>query len=1025
MNHRFRHIRSRLGAKIMVGFFLTLALTAAALIAASTYLAHSLSQEAASESGEALREQARSSLERLTHEQARRYDQFFREAGNRSRVLARRAEHQLTLSASTEPAFPLTLHWRPDKAFHTNSAEAPISLLHWGSPEVSAAGRRDMRLLTHLGTALGHAQEEVFGATAAWITTAARVVGYAPNRPLIEAMAPAPEEDILGSRFYTIATPDQAPEGGTQWTRAYQDPAGQGLMITASTPIYGPDEEHFFGVAGIDLTLTHLASDILSQDLLNLSPDSSTDGPPREISLLMDNRARPVALSREHRQALGLPSPPDLEPSAVLDQSLAESRYPELRQAVRQAVAQDSLIVDHLTLAGTDYLAIFQAVPATGWVLANVVAEDALLRPVHTTREVIGERVTRMVGILAAATLVLLLLIWSGLLGYFTSMVIRPLGRLSAAAERMRAGEYGVRVPVRGQDELARLGRAFNEISERLTNLIQDLEDQVKERTREAESARDHFRSILQSSPVGIAFLDGERRVRRANAAFEELTGRPAEEVLGHNTRFLYRDPSEFERVGHEAYPILKTGSVYRTVITLQRPDGTPVIVSLIGQAVNPEVLEEGFIWVLQDITEQRQRERTLQQFRAVFEGSRDAVMLTDENGFFDCNAATVRLFQAPDQDTVLRYHPADLSPTTQPDGRLSTEAAREYIREAFAEGVAFFEWTHCTVDGVPFPTEVHLSRIDLDSGPILEAVVRDISEQKQAIEQIRQARDRAETYFEVVRVMMLVLDTNGRVAAINQRGCELLGLPREAILGADWFTRFVPDTDAAEVARVFEDLKAGHEEPAEYMENEVMTAAGERRIMAFRNAVLYGSDGEVEGILSSGADITQQRELEAELQRQASHDPLTGIYNRRKGAELLYQEITRAQRYASPLSVLLFDLDYFKTINDRYGHDIGDTVLRELTAIATRRLREADILARWGGEEFLVLLPETSLEGASRAAEDLRQHVAETEFSGVPNLTISVGMAELREDDNVDRLLKRVDNALYVAKNGGRNRVA
>lgn len=86
---------------------------------------------------------------------------------------------------------------------------------------------------------------------------------------------------------------------------------------------------------------------------------------------------------------------------------------------------------------------------------------------------------------------------------------------------------------------------------------------------------------------------------------------------------------------------------------------------------------------------------------------------------------------------------------------------------------------------------------------------------------------------------MMLVPDTNGRVAAINQRGCELLDLPWEAILGADWFTRFVPDTDAAEVARVFEDLKAGHEEPAEYMENEVMTAAGERRIMAFRNAVL------------------------------------------------------------------------------------------------------------------------------------------------------------------------------------------
>lgn len=1023
MNHRFRLIRSRLGAKIMVGFFLTLALIAAVLIAASTYLAHSLSQEAASESGEALREQARNSLERLTRERARRYNQFFREAGNRSRVLARRAEHQLTLS--TEPAFPVTLHWRPDKAFHTNTNEAPISLVHWGSPEVSAAGRRDMRLLTHLGPVLARAQEEVFAATAAWITSAAQVVAYAPNRPLIEAMAPAPEADILGSRFYTIATPDQAPEGRTQWTRAYEDPAGQGLVITASTPIYDPEREHFFGVAGIDLTLARLASEILSQDLLSLDPEASTDGPPREISFLLDARARPLALSRESRQALGLPSPPDIEPGAVLDQSLTESRYPEMRAAVRQAVEQDTLLVDHLSLAGTDYLAIFQTIPATGWVLGNLVAEDALLRPVRTTREAIGERVTRMVAILAAATLVLLLLMWSGLLGYLTAVVVRPLDRLSDAAERMRTGEYGMRVPVRGQDELARLGLAFNEISERLANLIQDLEKQVKERTREAESARDHFRSILQSSPVGIAFLDGERRVRRANAAFAELTGRPAEEVLGRTTRFLYRDSSEFERVGHEAYPILKTGRIYRTEITLQRPDGTPVIVSLIGQAVNPQVLEEGFIWVLQDITKQRQRERTLQQFRAVFEGSRDAVMLMDESGYFDCNAATVRLFQAPDRATVLRYHPSSLSPTSQPDGRPSSDGIRERIQEAFTDGVAFFEWTHCTLDGVPFPTEIHLSRIDLDSRPILEAVVRDISEQKQAIAQIRQARDRAETYFEIVRVMMLVLDTSGRVTAINHCGCELLGLPRETILGEDWFTRFVPDTDAEQVTRVFEQLRDGHEEPAEYMENEVMTATGEGRVMAFRNAVLYGSDGDVEGILSSGTDITEQRQLEAELQYQASHDPLTETYNRRKGAELLYREITRAHRYASPLSVLLFDIDFFKTINDQYGHDVGDAVLRELTAIATRRLRETDILARWGGEEFLVLLPETMLEGASRVAEDLRQYVAESRFSGAPSLTISVGMAELREDDNADSLLKRVDNALYVAKNGGRNRIA
>lgn len=1009
----------------MGGFVIALTLTAAALIAMSAYFARPLSQDVATQNREALRQNALSSLERLTREQAHRYQQFFREAANRSRLLARQTEHQLAIHESLEPAFSLELYWQAQKGFHTNTSKPPISLLHWGGPAVSKAGRHDMRLLTHLGSSLQQAQQEVTAARAAWVITESRVVAYAPNHPLIEEVELDGETQILNSRFYTIATPDEAPEGGTQWTQAYQDPAGQGLMITAATPIYGPGGERFFGVAGIDLPLDRLANLILSQDPMDRHPGASGKDPSQsQVSFLMDGHARPVALSTQHQQLLGLPSPQKLQPGEVVDQNLLDSRHRDMRQATRQALEQDSLVVKNLTLAGTDYLAVFQTIPTTDWVLANLVARNAFLEPVHASSQTLNHQVTCMVGLLAATTLVLLLLMWSGLLVYFRCVVIRPLKRLTEAAERMRTGEYRVTVPTRGNDELAQLGRSFTEVSGRLADLIEDLETQVRKRTREAESARDHFRAILQSSPVAIAFLDDERRIQRVNPAFEALAGQFEEEVQGQDTRLFYPGQTDFERVGRDAYPIMKRGGIYRTITTLERPDGARMTISMKGQAVDP-ALEQGYIWVLQDVTAQRARERELQKYLAVFESSRDAVALMTEYGFLDCNPAALTLYEAPDRTTFVRYYtPVKLSPAYQPDGRPSEEAAQAHIQQAFEEGQAFFEWQHRSTNGRLFPAEILLSRVDLKEGPILQALIRDVSEKKAAFETLRQALGRAETYFESMRVMVLVMDTYGQVGAINQRGCELLGLPRETILGEDWAARFVPNDQAEQVTQLIEQLNHNQGELTEYLEHAVITATGEHRVIAFRNAVLHDETGQAEGILASGSDITEQRQLEAELQRQASHDPLTGAYNRRRMTELLHGEIERAQRYGTAFSLIMFDIDLFKRINDTYGHSIGDAVLQELTAMVERRLRENDLLARWGGEEFLALLPETPLDGAYRVAELLRYHAATTRFTGINNLTLSFGVTEFQNSETALELLKRVDNNLYAAKSGGRNRI-
>ncbi|WP_166668745.1 diguanylate cyclase [Thiohalophilus thiocyanatoxydans] len=166
------------------------------------------------------------------------------------------------------------------------------------------------------------------------------------------------------------------------------------------------------------------------------------------------------------------------------------------------------------------------------------------------------------------------------------------------------------------------------------------------------------------------------------------------------------------------------------------------------------------------------------------------------------------------------------------------------------------------------------------------------------------------------------------------------------------------------------------------------------------------------------------RQELEQELQHQASFDSLTGLYNRRKFENLLLHELERADRYHRYVAAILLDIDHFKTVNDRFGHNAGDEVLRQLADTLQTRMRASDVPARWGGEEFIVLLPETDLDGARQTAETLRQTIADTRFPTVGQVTASLGVSTYQPGETLDSLIKRADDALYQAKKAGRNRV-
>ncbi|MGM0984995.1 MAG: diguanylate cyclase [Pseudomonadota bacterium] len=210
-----------------------------------------------------------------------------------------------------------------------------------------------------------------------------------------------------------------------------------------------------------------------------------------------------------------------------------------------------------------------------------------------------------------------------------------------------------------------------------------------------------------------------------------------------------------------------------------------------------------------------------------------------------------------------------------------------------------------------------------------------------------------------------------------------------------------VDDPEAPIEMEVFRD-DPGTTSPFLVEEQELLDAAAQQ----FHNALL-------------------RRQAQQELKRLATHDSLTDTYNRTGLYQLLEQAQVEYERYGTPFSVIMFDIDHFKAVNDQHGHQTGDEVLRRLARRVNKALRDADVLGRWGGEEFLVIATHTQAQGAAELAERLRQRIARRPFEVVGRVTISLGVATHEAGETVERLEGRVDKALYRAKAAGRDRVA
>lgn len=272
---------------------------------------------------------------------------------------------------------------------------------------------------------------------------------------------------------------------------------------------------------------------------------------------------------------------------------------------------------------------------------------------------------------------------------------------------------------------------------------------------------------------------------------------------------------------------------------------------------------------------------------------------------------------------------------------------------------------------------------------------------------------------------MVIKLDTEGRFTYANPAFCTLFGVAPAELIG-----RHSLDLPAL-VGQCIEALALEQLMTSPYItryQQSSDTTSGLRHI-DWRAEALRDEAGAVTGFVSIGHDVTEHIMLAAALKEQAQRDPLTGLANRRYFLEKGYLEQARASRHEHPLSLLMLDLDHFKRVNDTYGHKAGDVVLQKLSELLLSNKREPDIAARLGGEEFVLLLPDTDLGAAVQVAERLRAAIEDsvvvTDAGEVIRFTTSVGAAQMGgRTTTLEHLLEQADQALYQAKHTGRNRV-
>ncbi len=398
----------------------------------------------------------------------------------------------------------------------------------------------------------------------------------------------------------------------------------------------------------------------------------------------------------------------------------------------------------------------------------------------------------------------------------------------------------------------------------------------------------------------------------------------------------------------------------------------------------------------------------------------------TDEEGrFINVNDYMVTIFEASGKEELINTKIVDLY--------VEGEERANVIKNIMKRGVYEFEGKRKTLKGRII--DVYIAcRLKKDGygKDMIDCVLLDITKEKELEKRLKENEELFSAIVNGMAEGVYINDT--RILYANPAAVEFFGYPEKELYDMHTWDLFGEKDRPVIKANIERRLK-GEQFYFEYTFHTFTKKGKEKYILFHVQTIVY------QGRFVSLAiffDITDKVLLERELEKEklrfqelSETDPLTGIFNRRKLDNILDEYVKLAFRYNRPLSLIMFDIDHFKEINDNYGHQIGDNILIELANLIKTNLRETDFFVRFGGEEFMILMPETNLAYAKAKAESLRKLIEENVFKYIYGLTCSFGAVEYGEKDNlgntqdiINSLIKRVDNALYRAKENGRNRV-
>lgn len=520
-------------------------------------------------------------------------------------------------------------------------------------------------------------------------------------------------------------------------------------------------------------------------------------------------------------------------------------------------------------------------------------------------------------------------------------------------------------------------------------------------------AANGDLRSVFNSSEDLIWFADLDNRIVLANDATVHLfkTTRGLDVCPGTAVAALF-PPDQVDFIEH-AFEMVKHGKTLRT----NYPGDNKREYSAKIQPVREGARIIGVSVFARDITRTHDLEEELRRYEQIIASSPNLIALIDRNHCFQmANDAYLNAFSKKRQFLIGTH----IRQLIGEDAYL--EFTQPILARAFqGEHVQIDRWIDCPGLGLRYFAvsyhPLHSQRLQP------QYVVINASD----ISALKRAENDRQRIFDLSLDMLSISTMEGEFIETNPAWSRTLGWSETELRQKTWLDLVVAE-DHSNSLQVAERLR--RKESVVGFENRCRCKDGSQKWLAWS---CY-PDPERERIFSTVRDITDRKRMVEDLLQLATTDPLTGAGNRRHFIDRAATELARSRRYGSQMAVLMFDIDYFKEVNDTYGHDVGDEVLKRLVDCCHQELREIDIFGRYGGEEFAALLVNTSKARALQVCERLLKAISLLKISAgeaTVSITVSLGLTLYRAaDDSIDILLKRADDALYQAKNTGRNQI-